>query len=202
MTFGWRGSCWTWKWFDLMGLIDDTVLLRFFYIIFVRSVLTFLEVVSVSSTFQVFQWDLLQSRAKTCGQSSSWNTHLKRLVKKFRLQIKQPMVDIKDYLLKSLIPWSKSRLLRTTSTKLNRIPYLFSCQTSSCLPAGMCSCQVPRGWTSMQKFTVSMSNKRFYRFLDEYFPMLKTQKAVLRKWFLGWVLASQWHWRILGGSKV
>lgn len=156
MTFGWRGSCWTWKWFDLMGLIDDSVLLRFFYIIFVRSVLTFLEVVSVSSTFQVFQWDVLQSRAKTCGQSSSWNAHLKRLVKKLSLQIKP-----------------------TTFTNLNRIPYQFSCQSSSrnwsedqknkkhCKldtrhPARR---NVPlpgaRGWTSMQKFTVSMSNKRF-----------------------------------------
>ena len=179
MTFGWRGSCWTWKWFDLMGLIDDSVLLRFFYIIFLRSVLTFLEVVSVSSTFQVFQWDVLQSRAKTCGQSSSWNAHLKRLVKKLSLQIKRTIVDIKDYLLRSLIHWSKSRLLTTTFTNLNRIPYQFSCQSSSrnwsedhknkkhCKldtrqPARR---NVPlpgaRGWTSMQKFTVSMSNKRF-----------------------------------------
>ena len=108
------------------------MILYCFVSIFVRSVLTFLEVVFVSNIFQVFQWNFLRSRAKTCGQSSSWNTHLNRLVKKFSLQIKQPMVDIKDYLLKSLIPWSKARLLRTTSTNLNRIPYQFSCQTSSC----------------------------------------------------------------------
>lgn len=121
------------------------MILYCFVSIFVRSVLTFLEVVFVSNIFQVFQWNVLRSRAKTCGQSSSWNTHLQRLVEKLSLQIKWPMVDIKDYLLKSLIPWSKSRLLRTTSTKLNRIPYQVSCQTSSCLPAGMCSCQVPGG---------------------------------------------------------
>lgn len=180
-----------------MGLIDDSVLLRFFYIIFVRSVLTFFEVVSVSSPFQVFQWDFLRSRAKPCGQSSSWNAHLKRLVEKLSLQIKQPMVNIKDYLLKSLIPWSKSRLLTTTSTKLNRIPYQFSCETSSCnwsedrthvsLPAGMCSCQVPGGSTT-QKFTVSMSNKRFFGWVFSY---AKNTKGSLRQWILGWVLASQ-----------
>ncbi len=75
------------------------------------------------------------------SHSLSWNTHVKRLVEKFSLQIKQPMVDIKGYLLKSLIHWSKSRVPITTSTKLNWIPYQFSCQTSSC------------NWTENQKTT-------------------------------------------------